>query len=460
LTTNIDQSTAEKIVADIAKFGGDVAALQNSTQRNIAELRAAIDENGKKSDPVAIGKIDALATLVETKVATLEGDLKAASDNIEALKAVNRRPGGGGWSNDDGAQAAKEAFEFHKAKLIADGKLPAGGEVASDEAAYAAYCEAFPHYMRARGDNAMKPQFMNAMQTGSDVDGGYLVPTSYSQRTMTRVYETSNLRGLATIESIGGKELILPRDEGEFGFGGWVGETQAPSESGTSQLGESKIFAHEMYAEPRVTQNMIEDAGIDIEAWVSNKVGDKMGRIEATAFHTGDGTNKPRGFLTYSAWATSGDDGHLENGKIEQIVSGGATTLTADAFYNVYFGLKDKYAANAQWLMKRITVRDIMKLKDGQGNYLWQMGDIKSGQPTTILTAPVVRSEDMPTVAASSLSVALADWKSAYTIVDRLGMTLLRDNLTAKPYVKLYHRRRVGGAVVNFEAIKLMKTST
>jgi HK97 family phage major capsid protein len=462
MPTNIDQNTAEKIVADIAKFGTDVAALQDSTKRDLNELRSAIDENGKKSDPVAIGKIDALATLVETKVATLEGNLKAANDNIEALKAVNKRPGavGGGWGDDDEAKTAKEAFAWHKAKLIAEGKLPAGDTVEADAAAYAAYTEAFPHYMRARGDNALKPQFMGAMQTGSDPDGGYLVPTQYSTRTMKRVYETSNLRGLATIETIGGKELILPRDEGEFGYGGWVGEITAPSETTTSQLGETKIFAHEMYAEPRVTQNMIEDAGIDIEAWVSNKVGEKMGRIEATAFHTGDGSNKPKGFLMYAAWATSGDDGHLENGKIEQIVSGGATTLTADAFYNVYYGLKDKYAANANWLMKRITVRDVMKLKDGQGNYLWQMGDIKSGQPTTILTAPVTRSEDMPTIAASSLSVAFGDFKEAYTIVDRLGLTLLRDNLTAKPYVKFYNRRRVGGAVVNFEAIKLMKTST
>jgi HK97 family phage major capsid protein len=344
--------------------------------------------------------------------------------------------------------------------LSANDRLTVSAEISSDEAAYKAYCEAFPHYLRSRNDAAMKGQFQAALSTGSGPDGGYLVPTTYSQRIITRVFETSNLRALASVETIAGKELELPRDEGEFAFGGWVGEMTAPSETATSQLGISKIFAHEMFVEPRATQNMIEDAGIDIEAWIANKTGDKMGRIEATAFFTGTGVNQPRGLLTYAAWATSGDDGHLENGKIEQIVSGGATSLTADAFFNVAYGLKDRYTANANWMMKRITVREVAKLKDGQGNYLWQMGDVKSGAPSTILGYPVVRCEDMPTIAASSLSVAFGDFREAYTIVDRLGITLLRDQYTAKPFVKFYTRRRVGGAVLNFEAVKLMKTST
>lgn len=456
----ISEQVVEQIAADVRKFGETATGLQamnDNAKRELGELRAELDKHGKKLDVISAEKIDKIAASVEAQDAALAG-LKGLPEQIEQIEAVLKRPGGG-WSGDDGAKSAKEAFEFHKAALIANGKLTVGAEISADEDAYKAYAEAFPQYMRARGDNALKPQVMGALQTGSDPDGGYLVPVTYSTRTIKRIYETSNLRALASVESIGGKEISFPRDEGEFGFGGWVGETTAPSETTTSQLGESKIFAHEMFVEPRVTQSMIEDAGLDIEAWVANKVGEKMGRIEATAFFTGNGVNKPRGLLTYAAWATSGDDGHLENGKIEQIVSGGATTLTADAFYNVAFGLKDAYTINANWLMKRITVRDVMKLKDGQGNYLWQMGDIKSGQPATILTFPVVRCEDMPTIAASSLSVAFGDFKAAYTIVDRLGITLLRDNLTAKPYVKFYNRRRVGGDVVNFEAVKLMKTS-
>jgi HK97 family phage major capsid protein len=456
----ITAQVAEQITADIKKFGDDVKALNDNTQRELKAMRDEIDAAGKKIDPLVAEKLDKYAASVETKHLALEKGIQAVNDNVEKVEAVLKRPGAAaGWAGDEAVADAKAAFEFAKAKLANAGKLGINTKIEADEEAYAAYAESFAPYMRARSDAAMPASVQAAMQTGSDPDGGYLVPKTVSSRIITRIFETSNLRALATVETIGGKELEIPRDEGEFGFGGWVGETTAPSETTTSQVGVSKIFAHEMFAEPRVTQNMLEDAGLDIEAWVANKVGDKMGRIEATAFFTGTGVNQPRGLLTYANWATSGADGHLENGKIEQIVSGGATTITADALYNLAFSLKDYYTQNANFLMKRLTVRDVMKLKDGQGNYLWQMGDIKGGQPATILGFPVNRCEDMPTVAASSLSVAFGDFKAAYTIVDRLGLTLLRDNLTAKPYVKFYNRRRVGGDVVNFEAVKLLVTS-
>lgn len=456
----ISAQVAEQITADIKKFGDDVKALNDNTQRELKAMRDEIDAAGKKVDPLVAEKIDKFAASVETKHLALEKGLQAVNNNVEKIDSVLKRPGArGGWSGEEGASDAKAAFEFAKAKLANSGKLGINTKIEADEEAYAAYAEAFGPYMRARSDASMPVNYQAAMQTGSDPDGGYLVPKTVSDRTIKRIYETSNLRALATVETIGGKELEIPRDEGEFGFGGWVGETQSPSETSTSQVGASKIFAHEMFVEPRVTQNMLEDAGLDIEAWVANKVGEKMGRIEATAFFTGSGVNQPRGLLTYGNWATSSADGHLENGKIEQIVSGGASAITSDAVYNLTFALKDYYTQNARFLMKRLTVRDVMKLKDGQGNYLWQMGDIKGGQPATILGYAVERCEDMPLVAAGSLSIAFGDFKAAYTIVDRLGITLLRDNLTAKPYVKFYNRRRVGGDVVNFEAVKLMVTS-
>lgn len=448
-----DLNIAEDVRKEIAAFGNDLKAANDNTQRELKQMRDLIDETGKKADVVAQERIDKFATSIEAKTASIETGLKTIAETVDKLEAKGKRPGveGAGWADSDEGKRAKAAFEFAKAKLANSGKLGINTKIESDPEAYAAYAEAFGPYMRARSDAALAANFQAAMQTGSDPDGGYLVPKTVSDRIINKVYETSNLRALATVETIGGKELEIPRDEGEFGYGGWVGETTAPSETTTSQVGVSKIFAHEMFAEPRVTQNMLEDAGLDIEAWVANKVGEKLGRIEATAFFTGTGVNQPRGLLTYGNGTT--------NGTIEQIVSGGATSLTSDAFYNLVFALKDFYTKNARFLMKRTTVRDVMKLKDGQNNYLWQMGDVRGGVPSTLLGYAVERAEDMPTVAASSLSVAFGDFKAAYTIVDRLGITLLRDNLTAKPYVKFYNRRRVGGDVVNFEAVKLMVTS-
>jgi len=443
----IEKEVAEKITADIKKFGDDVKALGDSTKRDLEAMRAIIDETGKKVDPIVEERVNKYAAEVEAKHAALESGLKAVNDNIEELKAVNRRPGvAGGWKDEDAAADAKAAFDWHKAVLASEGKLAFNTEIEPDIEAYGEYRNAMSAYVRAR--EGKSASFQAALSTGSDPDGGYMVPTERSARVIKKVYETSALRSFATVETISGKELVIPRDEGEFGYG-WIGETEAPTETTTSQFGESKIAVHEMYAEPRATQQMLEDAGFDIEGWIDRKVGEKFGRVEAAAFFTGTGVNKPRGLLTYAA-GTSG-------ATIEQIASGAAAAVTADGLYNLVFSLKDYYTANARFMMKRTTVRDVLKLKDSDGQYMWQMGDIKAGVPATLLGYPVTRAEDMPTVEASALAIAFGDFAEAYTIVDRLGITLLRDNLTAKPYVKFYNRRRVGGAVVNFEAVKIQK---
>lgn len=442
----ITAQVAEQITADIKKFGDDVKALNDNTKRELEAMRSEIDSAGKKVDPIVDEKVNKFAASIEAKTAALESGLKAANDNLDKLDAVLKRPGvAGGFADEAGAKAAKDAFDFHRAMLANEGKLLHDSKIEADVDAYGEYVAAHSAYIRSRKEN---PKIQAALSTGSDPDGGYMVPTERSARVIKKVYETSALRSFATVETISGKELIIPRDEGEFGYG-WIGETEAPTETTTSQFGESKIAVHEMYAEPRATQQMLEDAGFDVEGWIDRKVGEKFGRVEATAFFTGTGVNKPRGLLTYAAGTS--------NGQIEQVVSGAAAAVTADGVYNLVFSLKDYYTANARFMMKRTTVRDVLKLKDGDGQYMWQMGDIKAGVPATLLGYQVVRAEDMPTVEASALAIAFGDFAAAYTIVDRLGITLLRDNLTAKPYVKFYNRRRVGGDVVNFEAVKLQK---
>ncbi len=438
---------AEQIQKEIKAFGDDLKAANDNTKRELEEMRSYMDEVGKKADVVAEERINKFAESIETKTGALENGLKAVNDNLEKIDAVLKRPGvNGGWANEEASKEAKAAFDFHKALLANDNKLTFDAKIEPDTEAYAEYKRAYSAYVRSR--EGRSTDIKAALSTGSDPDGGYMVPTERSSRVIEKVYETSALRNYATVETISGKELIIPRDEGEFGYG-WIGETEAPSETTTSQFGESKIAVHEMYAEPRATQQMLEDAGFDVEGWIDRKVGEKFGRVEATAFFTGTGVNQPRGILTYAAGTS--------NKQIEQIASGAAAAVTADGLYNLVFSLKDFYTANARFMMKRTTVRDVLKLKDGNGQYMWQMGDVKNGQPSTLLGYEVVRAEDMPTVEASALAVAFGDFAAAYTIVDRLGITLLRDNLTAKPYIKFYNRRRVGGDVVNFEAVKLQK---
>jgi HK97 family phage major capsid protein len=462
----VTQEAIDTIAIETKRIATDSKALYDKAQTELAALRSDLDTVKAKSqiDPVFVNKVDTIAESVATLQGVHEGDkavIAALTKQVGDLEAIGKRPGvAGGWANEEAAKNAKDAFDFHKKRLVAEGKLNATNAISTDDVdvkAYNEYCGAFPHYMRARSDGAMKPNIQAAMSTGSDPDGGYTVTQTFDQRVIKHVFETSNMRALAYVIPISGKELVIPRDEGEFGFGGWVGESTVPSETNTSQLGESKIAVHEMFSEPRVTQQMLEDAGFDVEAYVAGKVGDKFGRIEETAFFTGTGSYQPRGILTYANWTTPGVS---QNGAVEQIVSGASAALTGDGLYNLVYSLKTFYTKNANFLLSRTVVRDLLKLKDGQGNYLWQMRNVQAGQPATLIDYEVVRAEDMPVVAANALAVAFGDFKQAYTIVDRLGITLLRDNLTAKPYVKFYNRRRVGGDVVNFESIKLQKIST
>lgn len=447
-----DTNTIEEIKKEVQKLASAPKALEENVNRSLKEMRDLIDSQKKgleAGDVVARERIDKFAADVETKQLALE-------KGVDAINAKLDRPGG--WSDSEEGKEAKEAFAFHKARLAKLGRLTTTGDhtPSPDELkAISEYNRHFGTYLR-KGERFKNADFEASLQTGVDPDGGYLVPTTVSSRVITRVYESSPLREFATIETIGSKDVELARDEGEAGAG-WVGETEQRPETSTPQVGAAKIVAFEMYANPRVTQSMLEDAGVDIEGWLARKIADRFGRLEATSFFTGNGTNRPRGLLTYPN-GTSG-------ATVERINSGNGTNITGDAFWDMVYALKDPYTANARWLANRLGVRQVMKLKDGQGNYLWMKGDIVAGQPATLCDYPIVRCADMPapdsttTFAAGSLPFAFGNVAEAYTIVDRLGISTLNDPYTAKPYVQYYTRRRVGGDVMNFEAVKLMVIS-
>ncbi len=452
MTEQINPAVIEQIKAEVTKLAAAPKALEDSVNRSLAEMRSIIDAQAKgleNADALAKNRIDKFAAEVEIKQLALE-------KGVDAINAKLDRPGV--WGDSDDGKAAKEAFAFHKAKLAKLGKLTITGDMspsADDMKAIADYNQHFATYIR-RGERYNDAAFQAALQTGIDPDGGYLAPTTVSNRTITRVFETSPLREYATIETIGGKDVELARDEDEFGAG-WAGETETRSETTTAKLGAAKIVAHELYAKPKATQAMLEDAGIDIETWIARKLADKFTRVETSAFFTGNGVNKPRGLLTYGN-GTSG-------AAIEQIASGNATNITGDAFWDVVYALKEPYDRNARWFANRQSIRQVMKLKDGQGNYLWAKGDIVAGQPQTLCDFPIHRAADMPAPAsvsaftAGTMPFAFGDFGEAYTIVDRLGISVLNDPFSSKPFVEFYTRKRVGGDVMNFEAVKLMTIS-
>jgi len=293
------------------------------------------------------------------------------------------------------------------------------------------------------------------MMVGADPAGGFWVSPDNTGRMVKKLYETTPMRQLANVVSIGTDRLEGPIDNGE-GDAAWVGETDARPQTDMSQLGMWAIDVNELYAYPMVTQKLLEDAKIDIEAWVSDKSVMKFGRKENTAFVNGDGNKKPKGFLAYSS--TADDDAARKWGVLQYILSGKADGLaTADAFIDMIFSLKAGYRQGAGFMSARKSLGTVRKLKDGQGNYLVDLRLSGGALVESIFGYGVTDGEDMPQIAAGSTPFAFGNFAEAYTIVDRLGVSVIRDNITRPGFVKYHMRKRVGGGVVNFEALKLLK---
>lgn len=331
---------------------------------------------------------------------------------------------------------------------------PSAPEVPSREVS-----AAFRDYIRSGAVAGLNGLAANAgMSVGSDPEGGYTVYPTVSTGIMRRIFETSPLRAYARVVPIGSDsfEELLDLFEPDVA---WVGETQARPETNTPDLGKLKIPVHEQYAMPKVTQKLLDDTSIDLAGWLIDKVGMKLGRAETSAFFSGNGVLKPRGFLTYPTAATA--DAARAWGVFEHVATGssgafGSTTNGSDKLIDTQAALKAEHRARAVWLMNRRTAAAVRKLKDGQGNFIW-VPSLAAGQPDSLLGSPVVLCEDMPDVAADSLSIAYGDFSAGYTIVDRQGERVLRDPFTAKPHVLFYVYRRTGGDVSNFDAIKFLK---
>lgn len=299
---------------------------------------------------------------------------------------------------------------------------------------------------------------LKALSVDGDPTGGYMVEETTSSQMITKLFETSPMRDVCTIETITGDYLEITEDINEVG-GNWTSERGTVSETTTANTGMRKIPVHQMYAQPKASQQILDDAGIDIESWLAAKVSDKLGRLENLAFISGTGVGQPKGLTSYTTSLTP-----TNPSEILHVVSGHATQITADGLINMTYSLKSPYIAGASYLMQRKTVQVAALLKDTQNRYLWQPS-LQAGTPEMLNGYPIKRMEDMTgptsgvTFAAAALPIAFGDFKKAYTIVDRQGLRVLRDPFTAKPHVLFYTTKRTGGDVTNFEAFSLMKIS-
>jgi len=431
---------------------------------DLSEIKSIIQSHGeawdqfkKANDELLKAKAEGKAVAdLEAKVERLSGALDDLQEQKDKIEARLNRPGAGSQPSQDEAKQLAAFNREVKAQAAAFSK-PQPADVTAEE--YAEYKRVFAEVMR-KGDKAMLDAERKAMSVGTDPDGGYLVPVDMSGRIVTRLRDLSPIRAIANVQAIssGALEGIEDIDEAAAG---WVAELGTRSDTTTPQLGKYRITAEEMYAQPKATQTLLDDAAVDIEQWLADKVADKFARTEGAAFVAGNGVGKPKGFTAYTTAATA--DGSRTWGQLEHVVTGanGAFNGTnpADVLFDLEGAFKPGHLTNAVWVTRRSIITLVRKFKDDQKQYLWQPG-LQAGRPATLIGYPIVMAEDMPTLATGSLSLALGDFQAGYTIVDRLGVRVLRDPYTDKPYVKFYTTKRTGGGVVNFEAIKFVKFSS
>lgn len=431
---------AEELKKSLEEVGKGIKASQEASEKAAAVVEGLDNETLKK---MCSDTAELLETHQELKQSS-EAQ-KAELERVEKLLSRTSNGSGDGKSEEE-IKARREIAHYlkksHKVSPesldhIAEGIIkPLEGILSEEE----------------------KGSLIKSLVGSIPAQGGFFVRPEVSSRMITRIFETSPMRNSAAIESITGDTLEIIIDDNELTAGGWVGETATRSQTSTPDVGLKVIPVHEQFAQPAATQRMLDDAGFDVEGWLSRKVTSKMTRDENTAFVVGDGVGKPRGFLTYPAWAVNGT---YERGAIEQIASAAASgTVEGDDFKKTQNSMIEEYNAGAAWYMKRASFENVITLKDSQGAYLLDPRSLKTGDDKVLLGKPVVFMDDMPDVAAGTLSFAYANFSMGYTIVDRIGFRVIRDDLTAKPYILFYTTKRTGGDVTNYESTKILAVAT
>ncbi len=406
------------IKAAVERIHNTFEAFKEANDKRLADIEKGRD------DVVTNEKVDR----INAEVSTLTKHIDGLKESVEAMKL------GGGASN------------------------AIRGKVQTPERA--AYASQFNTWFRKGGEQAeagLKDLAVKAAFTSqSDPDGGFLLPEEMDS-TITRVVANlSAMRGLARVVSTSSYEYKTLVSQGGA-TSGWVGEEASRGTTNTPTLSEISVPAGEIYANAFASQRILDDASMDIAAWLADETAITFAEQEGAAFINGNGVNRPMGFLSYTQVANAsyawGSIGYIATGS-----AGAFATAGADNLMDLHYALRPGYRANGTFIANDVTIGVIRKFKDTTNQYLF--APPTADMPATILGKPVATDENMPAIAANSFSVAFGDFRRGYLINDRLAARVLRDPYTNKPYVNFYTTKRVGGGVVNFEAIKTLRFAT
>lgn len=395
----------------------DISKLLNEQGKAFEEFKKANDERLQaKADGKAVGDFEA-------KLSKLNDVMDAIKEQVKEVEKKAGRPGTGGDVDPSRAE--------HK--------------------------QAFGKFLRKGDDDGLAALQAKAYNITTDADGGYAVPEELDREILGQLVDVSPIREIANVRTVSTsdyKKLVNIRGTAS----GWVDEDDARTATAGSSMAQVTPFMGELYAYPQATQQMLDDVFFNAEQFITDECATEFARAEGAAFVTGDGVKKPKGFLAYPTAATA-DSGrafgtleHLATG----VAGGWAASNPSDILITLVHKLKASLRANARWVMNKGLLGEVRTFKNLDGDYIWRPG-LEAGQPDRLLGYAITEAEDMPVKAASSLSVAFGDFRRGYTIVDRIGTRILRDPYTNKPYVGFYVTKRVGGMVVDSQAIKLLK---
>jgi HK97 family phage major capsid protein len=427
----------EDVKKEMARIGDDAKAAQETFRKEWADFTDA-----HKNIAPGMSKAEADELLDKHTTATA-ASLEECQKRLDAAETAANRSG---LPSGEIGDEHKQAIEFKKMAM------GLRGAKRRDMVGVDMTVKEMGEYKNALLSAIAKPpdQLTEAekktLSVGSDPAGGYLVTPYMSSQVIEKVWETSPIRQLASVETITTDTFkeIVDVDETDAG---WVTETGARTgNAGTPEIAMLSIPVDEMYCIPKATQVHLEDAGMNVEAWLAGKIAAKMGRVEATAFISGSGLDQPKGLTAYASgttWKT-----------LEQTVIASVTLPTYAEMLTFYATLKEPYHNNATFLMNRTGLATLMTIVDGDSSFIFKPEFKAAGVPATISGYPVRFAADLADPAANAKSWYLGDFAQGYKVVDRLGVSILRDPYSSKPYVQFYARKRVGGSLLQGEAIK------
>ena len=394
-----------------------------------------------KAEGKAVSDHEAKIAKLETAFAAGESiNAKMTAELLEAKKAVTA------------AEEAKQAVEQLEVRFNRNGLGHIGDKKKIDTEQWArAVVDAHTKGIVNLSQDQQKALHdvaneYKAMSVGNDTTGGYLAPAEYVREILKTVTEISPARQLASVRTTGNKSILLPKRTGQFAAV-WTAENATRAETTGLTYGMLEIFTHELYALIDISEQNLEDSAFNLSAEIAAEATEQFAVAEGAAFVSGSGVGKPEGFMT--------------NSSVGSVNSGSAAAITADGFLTLKHSLKTAYTRNARWALNRTTLGSARKLKDSYGAYIWQSG-LALGKPNTIDGDPYVEVPDMPSEGANAYPVAYGDFARGYVLADRVVMQMLRDPYTqaTSGNIRFLFRRRLGGMVVQPEAISRMKCST